>query len=94
MKVRYAASALEDLDAIDSWISRDDPERAITFVRELQDAAGDLTNGPGRYPLLDADRYPDVHRRNYRDYRILYRVTADEVVILHVHHGRRDTPDL
>lgn len=94
MNIQYAASALEDLDAIDIWISRDSPERAISFVRELQDVIEGLVDGPGRFPLLDADRYPDVHRRNYRDYRILYRVSADAIMILHVHQGRRDTPDL
>ena len=94
MKVTYALSALEDLDAIDAWISRDDPARAITFVRALQDAADDLVNGPSRFPLLDGDRYSDVRRRNHRGNRILYRVAGEDILILHIHHGRRATPDL
>lgn len=93
MKVTYASSALEDLDAIDAWISQDDPDRAISFVRELQDAADDLVNGPLRFPSLDAKR-PDIHRRNHGSYRILYRIAATEILILHVHHGRRDLPSL
>lgn len=94
MKVTYASSAQEDLDSIRRWIARDDRSRAITFVRELQAIADDLANGPERFPLLDETRYPDVRRRNYQSYRILYRATDDEVVILHIHHGRRALPDL
>ena len=94
MKVVYASSALEDLDAIDAWIARDDPARAIMFVRGLQDAADDLADAPLRFPLVDARRYPGVHRRNHRGYRILYRVSPDEVLILHIHHGRRQIPEL
>jgi toxin ParE1/3/4 len=94
VRVIYATSAQEDLAAIDAWISQDDPDRAISFVRELQDAADDLINGPSRFPPVDTERYPGIHRRNHGSYRILYRVTADEILILHVRHGRRDLPDL
>lgn len=93
MKVIYTSSAQEGLDAIGVWIALDDPDRAISFVRKLQDVADDLASGPQRFPPLDALRSPDVHRRNYRGYRILYQVTADHIVILHVRHGRHDTPD-
>lgn len=94
MKVNYAQSAREDLDAIRRWIARDDRARAIGFVRELQAAADELENGPELYPLLDGVRFPGVHRRNYRGYRIFYRVTVEEILIIHVHHGRRATPAL
>lgn len=92
MKLVYARSAQEDLDSIRRRIARDDRVRAISFVRELMDLAEDLTNGWERFPLLDAVRYPGVRRRNYRGYRILYRVVDAEVIVLHVHHGARDTP--
>ena len=64
------------------------------FVRELQAIADDLANGPARLPLMDARRFPNVHRRNHKGYRIPYRVATDHVEILHGHHGRRATPDL
>ena len=89
MKVTYASSARDDLDAIRRWIARDDRKRAITFVRELQDAAEQIGYGPMHYPLLEGSRFPGVRRRNHRGYRILYRVGSDEIVILNIHHGRR-----
>ena len=94
MNVVYAASAQEDLDAIDVLISRGAPDRAITFVRELQAIADDLANGPARFPLVDARRFPNVHRRNHKGFRIPYRTATDHVEILPVHHDRRATPDV
>ena len=92
MIVTYAITAQEDLDAIRRWIARDDPNRAISFVRELQDRADDLVRGPQRFPLIDEDRLPGIRRRNHRGYRIIYCVTEAEITILHVHHGRRGAP--
>lgn len=94
MNLVYASTALEDLDGISEWIARGDPDRALSFVGELRAAADALIDTGLLYPSLDEQRYPGVRRRNVRNYRILFRVTADEVAILHFHHGRRATPPL
>ena len=35
MKVRWTIEALNDLDDIENYIARDNPERALTFVEEF-----------------------------------------------------------
>jgi plasmid stabilization system protein ParE len=93
VKVEISPPAQEDLDTIRRWIARDSRSRAISFTRELVGKIRELRSSFARYPQVDPARRPGLHRMNYRDYRIFYRVGVGTVEVLHVHHGRRGTPD-
>ena len=92
MKVEISPQAQEDLDSIRRWIAQDNRSRAISFTRELVGKIRSLSRASARYPHVD--RYPDLHRLNYRGYRTFYRIGDDRVEVLHVHHGSRVAPDL
>lgn len=90
MIVRFTDAAEHDLEALGDYIAQDDPERALSFVRELRVACLPLADFPERFPLVP--RYEDrgVRRRVQGDYLIFYRVEADQVVILHILRGTVD----
>jgi plasmid stabilization system protein ParE len=89
VKVRFTDTANMDLEAIGDWIAQEDPQRAVTFVRELRKAAGALARYPRRYPALAGSRF-QVRKKVHREYLIFYRVDEAEVRILRVVHGSRD----
>lgn len=93
MKVDLAPEARADLTAIAGWIDNDNPDRADSFVEELQRACAALGRRPYRFPAVQvAGR--DLRKRAYRDYLIFYRVLDNLVEVVRIIHGKRDWPAL
>ena len=90
MIVVLTDTAIADPIAIGQFIQTDNPQRAETFVAQLEVRCHQLGSMPRAFPLVP--RYEDhgVRRRPYHDYLIFYRIAADRVEILHVLHGARD----
>lgn len=82
MRVVLTSDALADLDHIADHIAPDNPERAISFVDELREAARRLVDLPRGYPLVPRYERHGIRRRSYRRYGILYRPEADRILIL------------
>ena len=91
MKLEWSAPAVEDLDNLHAYISRDSPHYAAVFVERLLDAAEQLVDFPesGRH-------VPEMPSENVRElivqgYRIIYQIEPDSrAIVLAVVHGRRD----
>lgn len=90
MIVRLATEAQRDLEAIGDRIAEDNPDRALSFVRELREACFGLGDYPERFPLLPRYERHRIRHRVHGNYLIFYRVEAGEVLVLHVLHGARD----
>lgn len=82
MKVTLTPGALTDLDHIAEHIETDNPERAISFVNELREAARRIADIPRGYPLVPRYERHGIRRRSYRHYGILYRLDADCILVL------------
>jgi plasmid stabilization system protein ParE len=82
MKVVLAREALANLNHIAERIELDNPERAISFVDELREAARRIADTPRGYPLIPRYEHYGVRRRSYRGYGILYRLEVDRVLVL------------
>lgn len=89
MNVLISARARADLFEIEAYISRDNPDRARSFVDELIGRIAVIGDRPRSFPNW-TDRLPDLHIAHHRRYRILFRVTSDAVWIERVIHGARD----
>lgn len=85
MRAVFASDALRDLELIGDWIARDNPRRAVSFVREVRGAALSLKDWPNRYPSIGAD--PRLRRRPYGAYNIHYAVLDDRVLIWRIVHS-------
>lgn len=70
-------------------ISRDNPERAESYIDELLDSSGQVADNPNlnglRHEWGDA-----VRCARHGSYLILFEIEADGVVILRYLYGRRD----
>ena len=82
MKVVLTREALANLDHIAERIELDNPERAISFVEELREAARRIADIPQGYPLVPRYERHGVRRRSYRGYGILYRLETDRILVL------------
>jgi plasmid stabilization system protein ParE len=91
MKVRLSSEARKDLIAIGDYIARDNPLRASTFVAELVWACVELSSTPLGYPIVQRYEAKGIRRRVYGNYHIFYRVTGEQVFVIRVLHGARDT---
>ncbi|WP_088184956.1 type II toxin-antitoxin system RelE/ParE family toxin [Sphingobium sp. Z007] len=94
MIVEFAKAAEDDLEAIGDYIARDNPIRAISFIRELRTACLDLGTMPERFPTLAAFERQGIRRRLHGNYLIFYRVDGAQVTIIHILHGASDYASL
>lgn len=90
MIVFISAEAEHDLETIGDFIARDNPGRAISFLRELRDKCLSLGEFPQAFPVVERYAASGVRRCVHGSYLIFYRVEAQRVVVLHILHGARD----
>lgn len=89
-EVRWAQAAFDDLDSIATYIGKDSPHYAATFVREALEAGSSLAHMAQRGRVV-----PEWHEKNMRElllgnYRLIYQVTDKVVHVVGLVHGARD----
>ena len=91
MKLRYTPRAHADISDIHAYIAQQDTGAAISVIRQIRLTIGLLARHPalGRETDIPGVRVFPTARYPYLVY---HRVREDEVVIIHVRHGRRDAP--
>ena len=89
MKVKWSHEALEHLLAIEDYISKDSPARAIKFVDQLIENAEILSDKPRIGRIVPELANPDVRELLCKKYRIVYRLKAHHIEILTVFEGHR-----
>jgi len=90
MIVEITVAAEVDLEAIGDYISRDNPARAASFVRELFRCCLDIADMPEAWPVVPRYELHGIRRRVHGRYLIFYRVENDQITILHVLNGAMD----
>ncbi|MDO8631804.1 MAG: type II toxin-antitoxin system RelE/ParE family toxin [Phycisphaerales bacterium] len=90
MRLRLSHRADADLDAIWTYIAKDNPKAADRVERDLHTTMQMLSEHPGIGHIR-----PDVPRPGYRFWRIysfliVYRIEADDLIVVRVLHGSRD----
>lgn len=81
MKVTLSSRARRDLEGIRTYIEKDNPARAISFVGELRDTAKRLAEMPRGFPLVPRYERHGIRRRSHKGYGILYSVEPDRIFI-------------
>lgn len=90
MIVRLTAEAESDLEGIGDYIARDNPARALSFVRELRAKCLSLGETPMAFPVVPRYEAHALRRRVHGNYAIFYRVEGKRVGVLHILHGAMD----
>lgn len=89
-KVVWAHAAEEDLNAAASYIHRDSPAYAASFINRVLQVGRSLGELAER-----GRRVPEFRNKSIREifvysYRLIYRIEGDQISILGLIHGRRD----
>jgi toxin ParE1/3/4 len=90
MKAVFSTQARDGLREIALFIARDDPMRALSFVRALRLKAQEIADAPHAFPIVPRFERHGIRRRAWHDYLIFYRIEDDGIAIVHVMHGARD----
>jgi toxin ParE1/3/4 len=90
-EVVITTAARGDLRSLRDWIAADDPPAARRFVAALGEQIARLESLPLRGPVIPEAALlgSDLRHLVYRDYRTIYRVEGERVIILRVIHGAR-----
>jgi len=87
-RTRLVRQALRDLEEVADWISPDNPSRALTFVRALEDRCHLIAEQP-RSGRLVPDFGPHIRRVAHGDYLIFYRIRPTGISVLRIVHAAR-----
>jgi toxin ParE1/3/4 len=90
MRVTYSYDAQDDLFEIHKWINTGNPERANSFIDELEEVCDELKNTPLAYPVVFEENANKIRRRVWKSYLIFYRVELDVLIILRVGHAAQN----
>ena len=88
-QVVWSSTAIEDVEAIATYISRDSSAYAAAVVQKIVDVTHNLSKFPflGRVvPELNEDSIREKFAYNYR---IIYRIENEIITISSVIHGKR-----
>ena len=91
MKVRITWPALEDLERIHAYISKDNPVAASRVVTRLIDRAMELAHAPFQGREVDEPNARVIVIPRFR-YFVFYTVEGDEIYITHFRHTSRRRP--
>ncbi|MGO8869720.1 MAG: type II toxin-antitoxin system RelE/ParE family toxin [Alphaproteobacteria bacterium] len=89
MRFRFSRQAEIDIEEIGDFIARDNPARAVSYIRELRARCQQLTGFPEAAPARRA-LGEGVRMVVFGRYLILYVVHQDLLEIRRVVHGARD----
>lgn len=90
MKIRFTAEAKADLQYIGDYIAKDNPARALSFVRELERKCRAIAASPKAFSLVPRYEQYAIRRSVHENYLIFYRIENEQLIILHILHGAMD----
>ena len=89
-KVIWAYTAEEDLDAVASYIHKDSPTYAASFVERALEAGRSLDEFAERGRIIPELKDSSIREIFIYSYRLVYRIEDARISILALIHGRRD----
>ena len=89
MQIIWTQEALNRLTDIENYISKDSPNRAITFINYLIDQGESLKDHPKIGHVVQELGNENIRELIAKKYRIIYRVSQNRVEILTVFEGHR-----
>ena len=91
-RVGWTESAWQELEAAAEYIERDSPHFASALIHEAQLVAQSLKKFPQRGRIVPEVRDSSVREIFVKQYRLIYEVGSNRVMILSFLHGARQFP--
>ena len=92
MKLFWTETAKKDLQAIRRYIAADNPTAAARWVQDLRERARNALHAPLAGRVVPEFSREDIRELIEGNYRIVYQVFADHLVILTVFEGHQLFP--
>lgn len=89
MKLVFSPRAASDLEEIYDYIARDNPTRAVSFVREIEQKCRLIAKLPAAFPSRE-DLAAGVRMAVHGNFLIFFRILDRTVRIERVIHGARN----
>ena len=89
MKIIFLPLAQEDLKAIGTYISSDNPKRVYSYVQEITSYCRILEASP-RLGREKKEIRPNLRCLTYQSYLIYYEIDGDNILILRILNAARD----
>jgi len=93
MKCEISPLAESDLEEIGDYIARDNPARAVSFVREIRERCIKIADDPKAAPLRH-ELGEGIRMVVFGRYLIFYSADFESVRIERILHGARNIPVL
>ncbi|MCU0534762.1 MAG: type II toxin-antitoxin system RelE/ParE family toxin [Hydrococcus sp. Prado102] len=88
-RIVWSSKAVEDVDAIATYIARDSPSYAAAVVQKIIDTTRYLLECPMAGSIVPEFSDPTIREKSAYTYRIIYRVQEDVVTIAAIIHTKR-----
>lgn len=92
-RVGWTESAWQELEAAAQYIARDSSYFAFALIHEARLAAQSLQESPNRGRIVPDLGDASVREIFVKQYRLIYEVGLDRVIILSFLHGARQFPE-
>lgn len=89
MNVVWTAEALRMLEEIERFIAQHNPQRASAFIDRLLEKGDTIASFPSMGRVVPELAQPEIREILVGKYRIVYKETPDQIVILTVFEGHR-----
>lgn len=90
MRIRWTEPSLVDLDSIREYIKRDSEYYAIRFIDRIIEAVENIEKFPEMGRPVPESEETNIRELLFHNYRIMYRVESESILILTIIHGSRD----
>jgi len=90
MKLVWSEPALADIESIRDYIRRDSEFYASRFINRIIEAVETLVELPARGRLVPEADDPNTRELLFQNYRIMYRLESERIIILAIVHAARD----
>ena len=88
-QVDWSPEAIEDVEAIAEYISRDSEFYAGAVVSKILELARNLPQFPGAGRVVPELGDENTRERFVYSYRLIYRIERERILVVAVIHGRR-----
>ena len=89
-KIVWSHEAAADIEELANYISRDSVFYAAAFVQETLDVSRSLNDFSERGRVVPEFGDPNIRELFVKEYRLIYSIEEDRIVLLGLVHGKRD----
>ncbi len=89
VEIKWTSNALEELDDIANYISKDSPKYAQILIKQIYEMISHLEQFPKFGRQVPEYNNPNLREILYKNYRIIYLIKQNHLEIISIIHGSR-----